>query len=239
MDALFRFKRFSVRNTDSALKVGTDAVLLGTVMSIPGHCSRALDIGTGTGVIALIAAQRTEDFREPCHITGIDIDSASAQEAASNFALSPWSDRLQAQCVPLQEFSPGTEFDHIFSNPPYYDRSLRSSELRVSRARHSDTLDFDSLLSHSRSLLAPQGILSLIIPCEIVSDLRRRASSYGLYPFRLVKIRTTDRKFPKRAVVEFSTERVELDTEELTMTRDGVWTPEYSHYVDDFYLKKT
>lgn len=238
MDALFRFKRFSVRNTDSALKVGTDAVLLGTVMSIPEHCSRALDIGTGTGVIALIAAQRTEDFREPCHITGIDIDSASVQEAASNFALSAWSDRLQAQCVPLQKFSPGMEFDHIFSNPPYYDRSLPSSDLRVSRARHSDSLDFDELLSHSRRLLAPQGILSVIVPCEYLTDLSRRAASYGLYPFRCVKIRTTEKKNPKRAVVEFATERKELDTEELTMTRDGQWTEKYSRYVKDFYLDK-
>ena len=238
MDALFRFKRFTVRNSDSALKVGTDAVLLGSIMTIPTPCRTSLDIGTGTGVIALMAAQRTEDRAEPCLITGIDIDPPSAREAELNFASSPWSDRLEAGCIALQEFRTEGQFDHIFSNPPYYDRSLRNPEKRVSRARHSDSLDFDELLSHSRRLLAPQGILSVIVPCEYLTDLSRRAASYGLYPFRCVKIRTTEKKNPKRAVVEFATERKELDTEELTMTRGGAWTPEYTHYVDDFYLKK-
>lgn len=238
MDALFRFKRFTVRNSDSALKVGTDAVLLGSIMTIPTPCRTSLDIGTGTGVIALMAAQRTEDRAEPCLITGIDIDPPSAREAALNFASSPWSDRLEAGCIALQEFRAEGQFDHIFSNPPYYDRSLRNPEKRVSRARHSDSLDFDELLSHSRRLLAPQGILSVIVPCEYLTDLSRRAASYGLYPFRCVKIRTTEKKNPKRAVVEFATERKELDTEELTMTMDGLWTEKYSLYVKDFYLDK-
>ena len=238
MDALFRFKRFTVRNSDSALKVGTDAVLLGSIMTIPTPCRTSLDIGTGTGVIALKAAQRTEDRAEPCLITGIDIDPPSAREAELNFASSPWSDRLEAGCIALQEFRTKGKFDHIFSNPPYYDRSLRNPEKRVSRARHSDSLDFDELLSHSRRLLALQGILSVIVPCEYLTDLSRRAASYGLYPFRCVKIRTTEKKNPKRAVVEFATERKELDTEELTMTMDGLWTEKYSRYVKDFYLDK-
>lgn len=238
MDALFRFKRFSVRNSDSALKVGTDAVLLGSIMTIPTPCRTSLDIGTGTGVIALMAAQRTEDRAEPSLITGIDIDPPSAREAELNFASSPWSDRLEAGCIALQEFRTEGKFDHIFANPPYYDRSLRNPEKRVSRARHSDSLDFDELLSHSRRLLAPQGILSVIVPCEYLTDLSRRAASYGLYPFRCVKIRTTEKKNPKRAVVEFATVRKELDTEELTMIRDGLWTEKYSLYVKDFYLDK-
>ena len=143
MDASFRFRQFSVHHSESALKLGTDAVLLGAAMSIRGSERRALDIGTGCGVIALMAAQRAPH----CHIVGIDIDPPSVREAALNFAASPWAERLEAVLCALEEFRPETgNYDLIFSNPPYYDDSLKNPDERSAAARHTHSLPHATLL---------------------------------------------------------------------------------------------
>ena len=160
----FRFKQFSVRNTDSALKVGTDAVLLGSLMTVHPGERRLLDIGTGTGVVALMAAQRlagstidataaqrlagstisaTVDVGVAYpEIIGIEIDGPSAEEARLNFEGSPWAGMLEARHCSLQDFRSPGEFDLTFSNPPYLDESLRNPDRRESRAADAaDALD--------------------------------------------------------------------------------------------------
>lgn len=257
--SIFRFKQFSVLNERSALKVGTDAVLLGAAMTLPGSkpfprpipgddpavpkipgddptvrensggsaafaksfcdsgvgvpeagCEqlRCLDIGTGTGVIALMVAQRCPEAL----ILGIDIDRPSCEEAAANFAASPWSDRLKAACISLEELdwnlppvqtSPAEgQFDLIFSNPPFYDTSLLNPDSREAAARHSCSLSWRDILSFAARRLSPQGTLSLILPAECEFDLLRRAAGCGLTPFRIVRIRTTRSKPVRRIIVE-------------------------------------
>lgn len=227
---VFRFKRFSVTQDRSALKVGTDAVLLGAAMTIPEGCRNALDIGTGTGVIALMAAQRMEGTCE-ARITGIDIDAPSAEEAAANFAASPWSAHLASECTALACKCDGGPWDLIFSNPPYYDNSLRNPDEREATARHTGSLTVADICSFASANLAPSGQLSLILPSDQERALLRTAASFGLYAFRIVRIRTSERKSPRRIIAEFALSRPASVREELlTLGADtGALT-------GDFYL---
>ena len=231
-ESVFRFCRFEVRNRDSALKVGTDAVVLGASMTILPSDRAALDIGTGTGVIAVMAAQRSVD----CRIVGIDSDPASASEASFNFRSSPWADRLSAVCSPLSEFVTGQKFDLIFSNPPYYDASLKNPDPREAAARHTDSLSYREILSFASSHLVPGGRLSLILPSDRLRDLRRCAASFGLHPFRQLHIRTVPGKPPRRVIVEFSTVKRGEEEAFLTLMNGGERTEEYRSLTREFYL---
>ncbi len=231
----FRFRRFEVRNRDSALKVGTDAVLLGAAMTVLPVDRRALDIGTGTGVIALMAAQRSSGSGL-LHITGIEIDPQSAAEADYNFRHSPWADRLSALCTPLSEYRPEEKFELIFSNPPYYDSSLRNPDEREAAARHNDSLSYREILEFASEQLAPSGRLAMILPTEQMTGVRRCAASYGLHALRLLHIRTTERKPARRSVIELSEQSVQPEISEITLLRDGARSEEYRRLTEDFYL---
>lgn len=232
MAGSFRFKQFEVRNEDSALKVGTDAVLLGAAMTVSPDDRRALDIGTGTGVIALMLAQRCPG----CRITAIDIDGPSAAEAELNFNASPWAERLTARHCPLSGFVPEGEFDLIFSNPPYYDDSLRNPDAREADARHTGSLSFSEICEFAREHLADDGRLSLVLPAQSENALRRTAASFGLTLFRILRIRTTASKPFARIVAEFARGRRTPVEEELTLQNGASRTPEYAALTSEFYL---
>lgn len=240
----FRFKQFSVRNTDSALKVGTDAVLLGSLMTVRPGERRLLDIGTGTGVVALMAAQRlagstmaasAEDGVES-RIIGIEIDGPSAEEARLNFEGSPWAGMLEARHCSLQDFRSPGEFDLIFSNPPYFDESLRNPDRRESRARHTESLSYREVLAFAGEKLAPGGLVAMILPAESETAVRRCAAGFDLNLSRIVRIRTTQRKPPRRVVVEFSRLRGQIREEELTMQNQDGFTEEYRRIAGAFLL---
>lgn len=245
----FRFKRFSVKQDRAALKVGTDAVLLGAAMTLPPKSPvpdrplRILDIGTGTGVIALMAAQRIErDFA----ITAIDIDGPSVEDALENFGASPWADGLDAECISLQDFSGGCgEFDLIFSNPPFYDNSLRNPSERESAARHTTDLSWRDILAFAAEHLRKPdsgkgtdgGTLSLILPAEEEKRLLRTAASFGLFPFRLVRISTVPTKPSRRLIAEFGFLRSGCIAEESLILQDNKKiSAEYSALTKEFYL---
>ena len=254
----FRFKQFSVRNTDSALKVGTDAVLLGSLMTVHPGERRLLDIGTGTGVVALMAAQRlagstidataaqrlvgstisaTADAGAAYpEIIGIEIDGPSAEEARLNFEGSPWAGMLEARHCSLQDFRSPGEFDLIFSNPPYFDESLRNPDRRESRARHTESLSYREVLAFAGEKLAPGGLVAMILPAESETAVRRCAAGFDLNLSRIVRIRTTQRKPPRRVVVEFSRLRGQIREEELTMQNQDGFTEEYRRIAGAFLL---
>lgn len=231
---VFRFKRFSVVQDNSALKVGTDAVMLGALMSVRPSDRRLLDVGTGTGVIALMAAQRLSSCAAPSGedfgIVGIDIDAASAEEAALNFAASPWSENLSSLHCGLRDFcvSPGS-LDLIFSNPPYYDSSLENPDLRLASARHTGTLSYRDIFEFATSALSPDGRVALILPFEEKTRLLRTAASFGFRPFRLVHLRTSLRKPPRRLVAEFSRSGVPV-------VEDYLIGPGTAPFTSEFYL---
>ena len=237
----FRFRRFSVANSESAMKVNTDGVLLGALMTLRAADRNCLDVGTGTGTVALMAAQRLYDAGvSDARITAIDIDGPSAREAAMNFAGSPWPDMLEAKHLPLSGLS-GPDvpaaFDHIFSNPPYYDLSLQAPDMRRNAARHTDTLSYRELAAFAAEHLASDGILSMILPADSELWLLRHARMNGLQPVRIVRIRTVERKKPSRIVAEFS-KRHSGDCREqlLTLMKDGSFTPEYRELTKPFYI---
>lgn len=233
----FRFKRFTVRNRLSAMKVNTDGVLLGASMTVSGKAASLLDIGTGTGTIALMASQRMSAVSGKFMVTGIDIDPGSAAEAEENFRDSPWSDSLQAVCSSLSLYASGhrdTETDHIFSNPPYYGGDLKSPDARRCNARHADSLSWAEIVDFAEKSLSGHGHLSLILPADQETMLTRYAAARGLYPFRILRIRTVPRKMPGRIVAEFSRARTEVAFSTLTIQEAGAYTPEYRSLLHDF-----
>lgn len=232
MEDSFRFKQFSVRHRNSALKVGTDAVILGAALTLNGEEKEALDIGTGSGVIALMVAQRAPG----CVISAIDIDKASAEEAEFNFSVSPWAERLHAQHCALSEFRPEKRFDLIFSNPPYYDDSLKNPDEREAAARHTDSLSFAEIFDFSNEHLTADGRLSLILPAETLNSIKRIAASFGLFPFRILEIQTVERKRPKRIVIEFSRKKSSPSQEKLILQRGNQRSSEYQALCSEFYL---
>ncbi len=243
--SIFRFKYFSVENTESAMKVNTDGVLLGALMTVRPEDRNCLDVGTGTGTVALMAAQRMSFIGAgsdgACSITGIDIDGASAHEAGLNFAASPWPGMLRSLHLSLSDFAVSAEphgFDHIFSNPPYYDLSLSAPDARRNAARHTDSLSYREITAFAAESLAPDGLLSLILPADSGTWLLRHAAMNGLHLFRMVRIRTSVRKKPSRIVAEFSRRRQAKPVQEELAIQDGPdYTPEYLALTSDFYIR--
>lgn len=235
MSQPFRFKQFSVKNSASGLKVGTDGVLLGAITGRGVSCSPApkiLDIGTGTGLVALMLAQRFPS----AEITAIDIDADAAAEAAENFAMSPWRERLAAQHCALQEFCPSAKWDIIASNPPFFENSLKAPDAQRSTARHTDTLSYRDIVVFAKDNMASDGILSMILPASEETALQRYAASFGLYPQHITHVRTTSAKAPKRIVVQLGFERRVPVREELVMMDAGEYTPAFKELTGEFYL---
>ena len=234
MAGSFSFKRFTIRNDKAALKVGTDAVLLGAAMTLRPEDKTLLDIGTGTGVIALMVAQRLENTSS--RILSIDIDQPSAEEAAENFADSPWASALTAIHTSLADFRPDRKFDCIFSNPPFYDNSLTNPDAREATARHTESLSYREIFAFSAEWLQPDGHLSLILPADQEVAIIRTAASFGLYPFRIIRVRTTIRKPVRRIILEFSRTREKASDESLTLQDGSARSAQYAELTREFYL---
>lgn len=249
----FRFKKFSVVNERSAMKVNTDGVLLGAVMDIRPEDRLLLDIGTGTGTIALMAAQRLSSLIVASHVTNaphnnifnveaIDIDEPSATEAAQNFANSPWADNLNANNLSLDQYAESLPadkyFDLIFSNPPYFEDSLTAPDQRKSTARHtSDGLSYRDIFDFAAERLSADGRVAFVLPSDQEVALCRYARMSGLHLFRITRVRTVPRKAPSRIIAEFSKHRKENPEDTtLTIQNEGAYTQEYLNVMKEFYL---
>lgn len=222
------------------MKVNTDGVLLGALMTIEPFDKALLDIGTGTGTIALMAAQRIENLTDDVIvIDAIDVDEPSAVEASVNFSNSPWQHYLTAHHFSLSEFADkaGPTYDLIFSNPPYFEDSLVAPDERKSVARHtSEGLSYRDIFEFSSARISSTGRVSLILPANQETMVCRYAGMHGFHLFRIVRIKTVPRKSPSRIVVEFSLKRSAVREEMIVIQDDGVYTPEYLSIMKDFYL---
>lgn len=250
--SVFHFKRFDVLNEASSMKVNTDGVLLGAATDIAPNDRYILDVGTGTGTIALMLAQRYSDIPESAltperHICGIDIDGPSALEAAFNFNASPWAKMLEARHCPLRQYFPEHELDLIVSNPPFFDDSLLSPLERRSVARHTGgpALSFASLVDFSCEYLKQEGRFAVILPSDQELRSVRYAASCGLYLTAILRVRTTPRKMPMRVIMQYSRQRPNRVEEKMLTIQDigsfpenrNGYTDEYLALTGEFYLK--
>ncbi len=230
----FSFKQFTVRHDRCAMKVGTDGVLLGAWADVSA-ARRVLDIGTGTGLIALMIAQRCADAR----ITAIDIDSDAVGQARENVSASPWADRIVVEQHDLNLYGTDGRFDLIVSNPPYFNDSLKCPDAQRSAARHTDGLTFHTLIERAVALLAKDGRFAVIIPTDGMSLFLEIASGHGLHLRRRTLVRTKPGAIPKRVLLSFglSSEIATVEDELVIELERHVYSEEYIALTREFYLR--
>lgn len=233
----FTFKEFSVLQDKTAMKVGTDAVLLGAWAPIDHNPSSILDIGAGTGVIALMLAQRT--FSE--QIDGLEINENAYENAVDNFENSPWGDRLFCFHADLDQFieDPEMEYDLIVSNPPFYTEDYKTESKQRDLARFQDAMPFEKLLKAADLLLSENGVFALIIPFKEKDKFLALAKESKLYPLKITSVRGNLNAPFKRSLLAFSRNEIqEIESNELTIEIERhVYTSEYIELTKEFYLK--
>ena len=214
------------------MKVGTDAMLLGSLVSLVDEPTTVLDIGTGTGVLALMIAQRSEEAL----VMALEIDEFACQEAEENFKSSPWSNRLASIQEDILEIEFDSKFDLIISNPPYYENSLLSENERTSRAKHAEFLPMDSLVKKVKELLAHDGSFWVIIPFENTSSWIENAKAQNLFLTRSISIIGKEGQGEKRSVLAFSPSQSEVISTQLTV-RDfkNNYSKEYIELTKEFH----
>ncbi|MDE7153380.1 MAG: methyltransferase [Muribaculaceae bacterium] len=231
-ETVFRMKRFEIINRRSAMKPGTDGVLLGAWATAENPV-RILDVGTGTGLIALMLAQRYAEAL----ITAVEIDKTAADEAQANFKNSPWSERLFIVPGDFARFVTFSKFDLITSNPPFFTSGRPSPDHARAMARHESSLPFTLLFQQAAKLLSPSGRLAMITPADCEDNLIFEASMQRLYPRRICRVTTVAGKKPMRIMWEFSLTDGPVAQEQLTL-RDAQnhFTEEYQQLTKDYYL---
>lgn len=231
----FQFKQFKVEQGKTAMKVGTDGVLLGAWTSVCDAAS-ILDVGTGTGLIALMLAQRTTS----AHIMAIDIDANAVEQATENSAQSPWSNRIEVATADFNHFRVGEseQFDLIVSNPPYFKQSLKPPTKSRSLARHDHTLSHEVLIENSIRLLKERGRLSVILPYVEGSVFIALAAAKGLFCARKTNVFATPNAEVKRLLLEFSKAKVKMEEDNLVIEEGGrhAYSKEYLELTREFYL---
>ena len=230
---MFRFKQFTIHQSLCAMKVGTDGVLLGAWTALGDEPRRVLDLGTGTGVIALMMAQRTAEAQ----IVGVDIDAVD--QARQNGEESPWKDRLTfVQCA-VQEFETDPKFDLIVSNPPFFVDSLQCPDQERTQARHTVTLSFEELIAAADRLLSDRGRLAVVLPIVEGEQFLRSAMRH-FHLTRRTEVKTTPKRAPKRVLMEFARQAVGEVENDFLIIGTGeheTYTEEYKRLTRDFYLK--
>tara|TARA_R110000868_G_scaffold25740_1_gene100080 strand:- start:410 stop:1123 length:714 start_codon:yes stop_codon:yes gene_type:complete len=233
----FQFKQFSLEQDRCAMKIGTDGVLLGAWTSIENNPFSILDIGTGTGVIALMLAQRSQAEQ----IDALEIDEEAYEQSVDNFENSPWSDRLFCFHAGLDEFieEPEDEYDLIVSNPPFYSEDYKTEYDQRDLARFQDAMPFDDLIEAAALLLSENGILSIIIPFKEEAIFLALAKESELYPMKITRVKGTPTTEVKRSLMAFTRNEIsDFAIDELIIeTARHIYTPEYIELTKDFYLK--
>ncbi len=227
----FRFKQFTVHQDQAPFKVGTDGTLLGAWVNVANK-RNILDVGTGTGLIALMLAQRAPQSS----IQAIELQSEAARQAAINFAQSPWEISLHQTA--LQQFIPEEKIDVLVCNPPFFKPSSLSSDQGKNLSRHSLSLDLEDLLSFSSQYLTKDGTLALVLPTERREDLHRYLEQFNFFLNREWLMLPTPGASPKRMLIECSQQQTSLESREFVLESDGRhhYSQEVKEMLRDFYL---
>ncbi|MBX0289945.1 methyltransferase [Hymenobacter sp. HSC-4F20] len=236
-NSYFQFKQFRVEQDACAMKVSTDACLLGAVAPVEGS-ARILDVGTGTGLLALMAAQRNPAAR----VVAVELEAAAAAQAAANFGASPWSGRLELHALPLARFAASrpAPFDHILCNPPFFRNSLRSPNAGRTTARHTaaDSLTFGELAEFAATFLTPAGQLTVLLPPSEMGYFEREAAATGLYPTARCILHHRPGSKPLRHITSFGWQAGVASTQLLFLHHeDGTtYSRPFRELLSPFYL---
>lgn len=233
MIAKFQFKQFSITQNLCAMKVGTDGVLIGAWTKTPNGA--VLDIGSGTGLIALMIAQHNAN----CFIDALDLNKDAFLQTKVNIENSPWHNRITAHHIALQDFKPDKKYQLIVSNPPFFVNSSKSGNEAKNLARHTDELSFSDLLQAVANLLLPDGIFSVVLPFSAATEFMGLAKTHHLFLNRLCEVKPNLAKPPKRVLMEFSLHEKEFEATTLTIETNQrhVYTPAYQNLTKEFYLE--
>ncbi|MGD0341780.1 MAG: methyltransferase [Bacteroidales bacterium] len=230
----FSFKQFTILQDKCAFKVGTDGVLLGAYADVQS-AGRILDIGTGTGLIALMLAQRSEAI-----ITAIDPNNESFIQACHNIEGSKWNCRIKTENISLQNFFPGDDkFDLIVTNPPYFKDSLKNPDPEKASTRHNFMLSNDDLLSGVRRLLSEEGKFQIILPYAEGNVFIAVAQAYGFFCCDILKIKPLPSGEIRRMIMTFTRQRQRLTEKFLTIEhgKRHEFTEDYINLTREFYLR--
>ncbi len=232
----FKFKQFTVNQDRCAMKIGTDSVLLGAWTSLNNNPLSVLDIGSGTGVLSLMMAQRSASET----IEAIEIDADAYEQCSENFESSSWADRLFCYHASLLEFVEEIEdeYDLIICNPPFYSEDYKTSNEARDLARFNDAMPFEHLIYAVAKLLSDNGLFSVVIPFKEEADFVALASKVGLFPNRILHVKGNPDSEIKRSLLEFSFKERSIETSELIIeTARHQYTEDYINLTKDFYLK--
>ncbi len=231
-NSYFRFKQFTVQQAGSAMKVCTDACIQGAFTAgFVKNAPRVLDIGTGTGLLSLMLAQQS-----PAAIDALELDEAAFRQAAANFEASPWQSRLRAIHADVRDFQPGTPYAFIVTNPPFYENDLKSPDSRRNTAMHTTTLDYETLLTAIRRLLAPDGRFSVLLPYTGFQRFREMAEAAGFTLQELLEVRQTTGHGFFRSVGIFGEGGVTHTREMSVYDAQRQYTPGFTALLKDYYL---
>ncbi|MBA3648251.1 MAG: methyltransferase [Chitinophagales bacterium] len=232
-NSFFQFKQFRIDQDRSAMKVTTDACILGASIPVPVY-GKILDVGTGTGLLSLILAQRTQ-----CDIEGVEIDEQSYKQATENCQNSPWKERLKILNEDFKKYNPPYKFDLVITNPPFYENQFRSPNPAVNVARHNDRLPFKELLDHSKELLKPgTGLLAILLPGNVAEKFTWMAKAIHLYQQLSIVIKDKPTSFFFREIAVYSFEVPKKIVEEVITIKgnDNRFTLQFQHLMRPFYL---
>lgn len=238
MSAGFQCKKFYVAHDRCAMKVGTDGLLLGAWAPVPA-AGNILDIGSGSGLISLMLAQRSNGALP---ITAIELDSDAAEQACENVALSCWPDTIRLIKGDILTYQPGERYRLIVSNPPFFQHALSAKDAKRHQARHNDSLPFGALLQKAAELLHSEGVFALILPPDSAQSLLTLAQAQGWFVVQYCAVRSSDTKAVLRLLLCLS--RYPADTEYSSLTiyqsghqAGGGYSAQYKALLQDFYLK--
>jgi tRNA1Val (adenine37-N6)-methyltransferase len=239
MNKPFYFKEFTIDQDKTAMKVGTDAVLLGAWCSLETCPDTILDVGSGTGLVSLMLAQRSDAET----IDAVEIDPNAYEQSVANFEKSDWSDRLFCYHCSYQDFSEemkeeDEEYDLIISNPPFYNDNFETNDTSRNTARFTSALSFKELLESTSKILSDSGVFTIIIPFKEEVTFVSLAGKYKLFLNRVCRVRGTDNSETKRSMLEFSFHLKELEETTIVIEKGRhEYTKEYVSLTKDFYLK--
>jgi len=229
----FRFKQFTIEQDKTAMKVGTDSILLGSWLDVKSKYNFMLDVGTGTGLLALMMAQKTTNSS----ITALEIDLAAYHQAEINIKASPWKERIKLISTDARQWSSEDKFDLVISNPPYFSDSILSKDSSRKNARHQVGFDLEDLVKVWCIQGAEDSELACVLPVDESKKMIALVESKNYSLKNYLAVRSKPKSLPNRAIMLFSKEKAPAIKSELCIYSDkGVYTKEYIALTKDFYL---